>query len=140
MTACRISMGAKMMSSERPNSRRGISRFSARNGCSGERSSVRRVLSNAVWDQDIADTANGLDIERKLGILFDLAPKPRDLNVDRALQLDVQPRAEGGARKRAPCIGGEDFQELRFRARELHAFAGTRQLAALGIEDAFAHV
>src|ERR1700704_6504172 len=130
-------MGARMMISERPKSRRGISRLSARNGCSGERSSVRLVLSNAVWDQDIADTANGLDIERKLGILFDLAAQPRDLHVDRALQLDVQPRAESGARKRPARIGGEELQELRLRTRQLHAFAGTLQLAALGIEDAF---
>src|SRR5436190_21930040 len=106
-------MGARMMINERPNRRRGISRLRARNGCSGERSSVRLVLSNAVWDQDIADTANGLNIERKLGILFDLAAQPRDLHVHRALQLDVQPRTEGGARKRASRIGGEDLQELR---------------------------
>src|SRR5882672_8050961 len=140
MTACRMSMGAKMMISERPNRRRGISRFSARNGCSGERSSVRLVLSNAVWDQDIADTANSLDVERKLGILFDLAAQPRDLHVHGALQLDVQPRAEGGARKRPSRIGGEDLQELRLGTGELHAFAGTLELAAFGVEDAFAHM
>src|SRR5258708_5768544 len=112
MTACRISIGARMMISDRPNKRRGISRFSARNGCSGERSSVRLVLSNAVWDQDIADTANGLDVERKLGILLDLAAQPRHLHVYRAFQLDVQPRAESGARKGPPRIGSEEFQQL----------------------------
>src|SRR5437667_7235942 len=109
MTACRISIGARMISSERPNRRRGIRRFSARNGCSGERSSVRLVLSNAVWDQDIADTANGLNVERKLGIVLDLAAQPRDLDVHRALQGDVQPRAEDGARKGAARIGGEQL-------------------------------
>src|SRR5256885_10184326 len=101
-------MGARMMISERPNRRRGISRFSARKGCSGERSSVRLVLSNAVWDQDIADTANGLDVERKLGVFFDLAAQARDLDIDRALQLDVQPRTERGARKGPPGVGGEE--------------------------------
>src|SRR3979490_1081513 len=116
-----------MMISERPNRRRGISRVRARNGCSGERSSVRLVLSNAVWDQDIADTANGLDIERKLGIVLDLAAQPRDLHVHRALQWDAQPRAEGGAREGPARIGGEELQELRFGAGELHAFAGTFQ-------------
>src|ERR1700694_438305 len=123
-----------MMISERPNSRRGISHFSARNGCrSGERSSVRLVLSNAVWDQDIADTANGLDIERKLGIVLDLAAQPRDLHVHRALQWNIQPRAEGCAGECRPRIGGEELQELRLRAGELHAFAGALELAALGI-------
>src|SRR5258706_6673448 len=140
MTACRISIGARMMISERPNKRRGISRFSARNGCSGERSSVRLVLSNAVWDQDIADTANCLDRERKLGIVLDLAAQPRDLHVHRALQGDIQPRAEGGARKGPARIGGEELQELRLGAGELHTFAGALELAALGIEDAFSHV
>src|SRR5258706_7151882 len=133
-------MGARMMISERPNSRRGINRFSARNGCSGERSSVRLVLSNAVWDQDIADTANGLDVERKLGILLDLAAQTRDLHVHRALQLDVQPRAESGARKGPPRIGGEKLQKLRLGAGELHALAGALELAALRIEDAIAHL
>src|SRR5258708_9290083 len=133
-------MGARMMISERPNSRRGISRFSARKGCSGERNSVRLVLSNAVWDQDIADTANGLDIERKLGVLFDLAAQPRDLHIHRALQLDVQPRTKSRARKCPPRIGGEELQELRFAAGELHAFAGTLEFAALGLEAALAHV
>src|SRR5258706_8094833 len=133
-------MGARMMISERPNSRRGINRFSARNGCSGERSSVRLVLSNAVWDQDIADTANGLDVERKLGILLDLATQARDLHVHRAFQLDVQPRAQRGARKGPSRIGGKELQELRLGTGELHAFAGAFELAALGIEDAFAHM
>src|SRR5690349_11891794 len=101
-----MSIGARMMISERPNSRRGISRLSARNGCSGERSSVRLVLTNAVWDQDIADTTDGLDIERKLGVLFDLASQPGDLDIHRALELDVQPRAQTGTRERPARIGG----------------------------------
>src|SRR5258708_9996119 len=101
-----------MVLRERTSSWRGIRRFSARNGCSGERSSVRLVLSNEVWDQDIADTANGLDVERKLGIILDLAAQTRHLHVYRAFQLDVQPRAESGARKGPPRIGSEEFQQL----------------------------
>ena len=61
---CKISMGVTMMMSERPNRPRGIRRFSARKGCRGERRSVRLVLSNAVWDQDIADASDGLDVKR----------------------------------------------------------------------------
>src|SRR5258706_11021775 len=117
-----------MIISERPNRRRGISRFSARSGCRGARSSVRLVLSNAVWDQDIADTANGLDVERKLGILLDLAAQPRHLHVHRAFQLNVQPRAESGARKGPPRIGSEKLQKLRLGAGELYALAGALEL------------
>src|SRR6516225_4168217 len=95
-----MSIGATMMISERPNRPRGNTRFSARSGCSRGRRNARLVLSNAVWDQDIADTANGLDIERKLGVLLDFAPQPRHLHVDRALELDAETRAQRGAGKR----------------------------------------
>src|SRR4051812_12007568 len=99
-------MGAKMMMSERPNRPRGISRFSARNGCSGERLSVRRVLSNAVWDQDIADASDGLDIERELRVLLDFAAQTRDLHIHGAFELNIQPRAQSRTRKRPAGIGG----------------------------------
>ena len=81
--ACSSTIGATMMISERPNRRRGISRFSARNGCSEATRKPRAVLSDAVGDKDIADTANGLEEKRQFGIFLDLAPEPGDLNIDR---------------------------------------------------------
>src|SRR4051812_16864574 len=129
-------MGATTMISERPNSRRGSTRLSARNGCSCVRTSVRRVLFNAVWDQDIADTANGLDIKRQLGIFFDLAPKPGDLHVHRALQSDIQARAECAARKGTSCIAGKKLQQLRLAAGQPHRLAIAAQFGALEVEHA----
>ena len=57
------------------------SRFSARNGCSEATRKPRAVLSDAVGDKDIADTANGLEEKRQFGIFLDLAPEPRDLHI-----------------------------------------------------------
>src|SRR6266436_2475812 len=94
-TACNSSIGITMIINERPNRWRGMTRFNPRSGCSqAPRFSVRLVLSNAVWDQDIADATNRLDIERQLGIFFDLAPQPCYLHVDRTLKRNVQPRAQ----------------------------------------------
>src|SRR5215510_4152518 len=105
-----------MIISERLNSRRGISRFSPRKGCSGAARKVRRVLSNAVWDQDIADTTNGLDIKRKLRILLDLTSQPRHLHIDRTFQRDVQPGAQRFAGERAARVGSEQLEQLSFGA------------------------
>ncbi len=111
-----------MIISERLNSRRGISRFSPRSGCSsGPLANVRRVLSNAVWDQDITDTTNGLDVERKLGIVLDLTAQSRHLHIDRAFERDVEAGAERRARKRPAGIGGEQLQQLGFGAGQLDA-------------------
>src|SRR6478672_8331355 len=113
-------MGAKMMMSERPNKPRGIRRFRARNGCSGERFSVRRVLSNAVWDQDIADTSDGLDIKWELRVLLDFTAQAGYLHVDGTFELNLEPRAQIRARKRPAGIGGEQLQHLRFRAGQFY--------------------
>ena len=91
-----------MIISERLNSRRGISRFSPRSGSgSGDALSVRRVLSNAVWDQDITDTTNGLNVERKLGIVLDLTAQSRHLHIDGALQRNIQAGAQSRRAKTA---------------------------------------
>jgi len=98
-----------MIISERLNSRRGISRFNARSGwSSGVARKVRRVLSNAVWDQDITDTTNGLDIQRKLGILLDLTAQSRHLHIDGTFERDVEACAQSGARKWSSGIGGKE--------------------------------
>ena len=101
-------MGATMMISERPNMRRGIIRLIARKGCSAKRSGRSRrsatparravaraagkgwVLSDAIWDKDITRTAHRLNVQRKLGILLDLPPQPRHLDIDRPLQTQVE--------------------------------------------------
>src|SRR5450432_3982955 len=128
-----------MMMSERPNRPRGISRFSARNGCKGERSSVRLVLSNAVWDQDIADTTDSLEIEGKFGVLFDFAAQARHLHIHGTFELDVQPRAQRGTAEGAARIGGEQLEHQRFGTGQLNALAGAGEFAAFRIEHAFAH-
>jgi len=76
-------MGATMMMRERQKSPRGMMRLITWKGRSGAGSCCGRTSSgDAVWDQDITNTANGLQIERELGIFLDLTAKSRDLHVD----------------------------------------------------------
>src|SRR5215475_12678837 len=110
--ACRMTTGATMMMSERPNSPRGSARLISPDG--------RAVSGDAVWDKNVPHAAHGLEIERKFGILLDLAAQARDLHVDRALERHAEPRAEIGARERASGIGGEELQQRCLRARQLH--------------------
>src|SRR5579859_5982437 len=104
-------MGAAMMMSERQKSPRGMMRLTSWKGRSSAGCrSVRTSSGDAVWDQDITNTANGLQIERELGIFLDLTAKPRHLHVDRSLERHAEARAEIGARKRPAGICREQLQ------------------------------
>src|SRR5580693_3624058 len=107
--ACSSTTGATMMMSERQNNPRGRMRLISRNGL--KRASPSS--GDAVWDKDIADTADGLEIERKLWILFNLTSEARYLHVDRAFERHAEPRAEIGAREGAACVGREELEQGR---------------------------
>src|SRR5215469_6336940 len=116
MTPCSSTIGATMMISERPNSPRGKKRLMKRPGA--KRGSI--FLSIAVRHQDVANTANGLQVERQLGVFLDLAAKTCHLHIDGTLQRHAQAGAKIAAGKRLSRIGGEKLQQRRFRTGEFH--------------------
>src|SRR5690349_7228907 len=123
----RIIIDATMSISDRPNRRRGMTRLTMRNGChanrgshSPNRAAMRPALADAVWDKDIAGTADGLDVQRNSRIVFNLPSQPRDLHVDGPLQLQIQFLAQQGAGERTPGIGCKQFHQLLFRAGMFH--------------------
>src|SRR6201999_2440554 len=94
---------------------------------------------DTVWDKDIADTANGLDVDGKSWVFFDLAAQTRHLHVDRAFERDIEQLAQRLARKGAPGVTGKNFQKLRLARGEPYRRAILAQFAALGIEHRVAH-
>src|SRR5579871_2849704 len=126
-----------MMMSERQKRPRGRTRLTSRNGLS--RAIPSGISGDAIWDEDITDTAHGLQIEWKLWVLFDLAPEAGDLHVDRALERDAEAGAEIGARERPASIGCEELQKGCFRTRQVDGFSLAFQLRAFRIEHGIAH-
>src|SRR6185437_11892850 len=105
---CRITTGVMMMRSERPNSPRGNRRFSTRKGWS-----CAIALRHAIRHEHVANAAHGLNVERQLRVFLDLAPQPRHLHIDGALETYAEPRAEVGAREGPARIRREQLQQRR---------------------------
>src|SRR5487761_111522 len=78
----------------RLNQRRWLSRPSARRAARSENSSIPSS-PRSIWLEDIARSPDRLEIAREAWIAFDLAPQPRDLDVDSA-QVVAQLRRECG--------------------------------------------
>src|ERR1700722_16177787 len=82
------------------------------------------------WHQPITDTANGLHDERIARIALDLAPKPIDLHVDRALADRFAVSGKRLARHRLADIGGQYPQHVAFAVGQPDRFVAAAQFAA----------
>src|ERR1700690_3598907 len=102
---CKITIGVTMIMSERPNSPRGSSRFNLLKG------RHPGILCDAIRNEHIAHAPNRLNVKRQLGIFLDLAPQPRDLHIDRALERNAEPGAEIDTGEWAARICSEQFEK-----------------------------
>src|SRR5580692_9331949 len=82
------------------------------------------------WHQPITDTANGLHDERIARIALDLAPKPIDLHVDRALTDRFAVSSKRLTRHRLADIGRQYPQHLAFAIGKADRLLAAAQLAA----------
>src|SRR5918997_6110000 len=83
--------------------------------------------------EDIPDTPGGVDKLGVPGVALDLFAQVADVHVDRALVAELvapHPREQGAAREHPARVGGECYQELELRIRQVHVLAADGDPAA----------